>query len=78
MEYAVPNRAKRENFVKEVEPRVNRIIRALDQISECANPKKFDYTTSDIERMEQALMKGIDQMKSSFAHSKKSDFKLGE
>lgn len=78
MQYSVPNPTKRKNFIQEVEPRVNRIIRALDQISECANPKKFDYTTSDIERLEKHLLKGIDQMKSSFAHSKKTDFKLGE
>jgi|TARA_Y100000114_G_scaffold53378_1_gene48715 hypothetical protein len=76
MEHRVLNATKRENWRNEIEGRVNRILRALDQISDCAQPNKYEYTMSDVERIESALMSGIDDMKSSYKHSKKTAFTL--
>lgn len=78
MAYASANPQKRADFVEGVETRVNRINRAVDQIRDFANPKKYQYTMSDIAKIKASVIERLDQMEAEFAHSKKSDFTLGE
>ena len=78
MAYSIPNQARRQNFKDDVEGRVNRILRACEQIGECANPNKYDYTMADIAAVESAIIDAVDEMKSRFVHSKKTSFSFGE
>lgn len=74
MQNSIKNDKNRQNFIEAAEPRVNRIKRALDQIAECANPDKFEYTMTDVAQIESAVLSSLDEMKSRFVHSKKTSF----
>ena len=78
MDYKVLNPTKRAHFKDEVETRVNRIIRAVEQIADLANPKKYEYTMTDVNAIESAVQKSMNEMKARFEHSKKSTFTLGD
>tara|TARA_B100000161_G_C33459165_1_gene372689 strand:+ start:451 stop:687 length:237 start_codon:yes stop_codon:yes gene_type:complete len=78
MTFVSLNPQKREDFVENVETRVNRINRAIDQIGELSRPDKYQYTMTDIRKVKACIIERLDQMEAQFAHSKKSDFTLGE
>ena len=78
MTFVSLNPQKREDFVENVETRVNRINRAIDQIGELSKPDKYQYTMTDIRKVKASITERLDQMEAQFAHSKKSDFTLGE
>lgn len=69
---------KREKFVRLAEDRTNKVIKAIQVLSNCANPGAYEYSDRDVEKIFNALEKElkIARQKFSTGQSSSSVFKL--
>lgn len=69
---------KRQIFIEAAEGRTNRCISNIRLLRQLANPKKYQYTIGDIERIQQRVQEELDSMMHEFKASllADNDFKL--
>lgn len=60
---------KRERFFRIAQSRATRVIRAVNQLSQCAKPRSFKYETDDIAEMFAAIDGAVADMKRKFSLS---------
>ena len=69
---------KRQIFIEAAEGRTNRCINNIRLLRQLANPKKYQYTLGDIERIKQTVQDELEAMMNDYKASllPDNDFKL--
>ncbi|UCH96923.1 MAG: hypothetical protein JSV88_08755 [Candidatus Aminicenantes bacterium] len=68
----------RERFVRIAENRVNKILDSLESLGNCSNPRNYEYTKEDVEKIFSEIEEKLKEIKSMFLESSpgKKRFKL--
>ena len=61
------NETKSEKFQRLASARVNKIIKAVDQLGNLSNRSSYDYTQEQADKMFEAIQKKLDDAKAKFA-----------
>ena len=75
-----PKQKKRERFERVAAYRVDRILKFLDSLANCANKGNYDYEDSDVKKMFAAIKNKVKEAESSYGKelnkSGKNNFKF--
>ena len=60
---------KRERFVNLAEKRVTKALKSIQLIGNLSNKSNYEYTTEDVQKIQKALNKALEDMRNKFNNS---------
>ena len=62
----------RERFIRIAERRINRIMDALEKLSDCSNQRNYDYSNTDIKKIFEKIEKKLKETRLKFQGTSKN------
>ena len=70
------NESKDKRFVRVVEKRVQNVLDSIRKLSQCSNPRLYEWSDEQLNQIWEAIDREIERCKDSYRHKQPDVFKL--